>query len=275
MAVALAAVGWGTWALFLRGSGLPPAWQSVLILTVIAVAWAGPALWPGSRPHRARRTARAWLLLAFLGVLDAGNYLFYFAAVDRGPLAIAVLTHYLAPVLVAAGAPAILKEPLGRRTVPSLCAALVGLGLLVGSSGTSGLALTTALYGGASALFYGASTLASKRILRDFSPAEALAWHCAVSALCLLPLASAMPPLRAFLGYPLLGAALVGALGGALFYYGLGLITAQRAAVLTYLEPLVASLVGALAFGEQLSPLGLAGGALILASGVAVIADTR
>ena len=32
---------------------------------------------------------------------------------------------------------------------------------------------------------------------------------------------------------------------------------------------------GALAFGEQLSPLGLAGGALILASGVAVIADTR
>ncbi|HEX9605024.1 MAG TPA: hypothetical protein VF973_14830, partial [Myxococcales bacterium] len=36
--VALAAAGWGTWALFVRGRGLTPAWGSVLILSVIAAA---------------------------------------------------------------------------------------------------------------------------------------------------------------------------------------------------------------------------------------------
>ena len=65
-------------------------------------------------------------------------------------------------------------------------------------------------------------------------------------------------------------AILVGAIGGGLFYFGLQRIAAQRAAVLTYLEPLVASLVGALAFGELPGPIGVAGGLLILASGAAV-----
>jgi drug/metabolite transporter (DMT)-like permease len=63
---------------------------------------------------------------------------------------------------------------------------------------------------------------------------------------------------------------LVGACGGALFYFGLQRIPAQRAAVLTYLEPLVASLVGALAFGERLGVTGVAGALCILAAGAAV-----
>jgi len=118
-AVCAAAGGWGLWALFLRGSGLPPAWQSVLILSVIALLWLAPALSPRGRPTTLARPPRRWLDLGLLGAADAGNYLLYFAAVDRGPLALAVLTHYLAPVLVALAAPAFLGERLGAFLLES------------------------------------------------------------------------------------------------------------------------------------------------------------
>src|SRR3954463_12718508 len=84
--VAVAAGGWGTWALFLRGHGLPAAWQSVMILSVIALAWL-PAAVAASR-KRARRSGTAWALLGACALTDAGNYICYFAALDRGPIAL-------------------------------------------------------------------------------------------------------------------------------------------------------------------------------------------
>src|SRR5438128_353670 len=120
--VAAAAAGWGTWALFLRGHGLPPAWQSVMILTVIAVIWLPSAAVASVR--RGRRSRMAWMLLGAAALTDAGNYLCYFGALDRGPIALAVLTHYLAPVVVAVLAPVLLRESLTRRTAWSLAASL-------------------------------------------------------------------------------------------------------------------------------------------------------
>jgi len=269
-AVCAAAAGWGLWALFLRGSGLPPTWQSILILTVIAALWLLPALSPRGRPVSTARPARRWLDLLWLGLADAGNYILYFAAVDRGPLALAVLTHYLAPVLVALAAPTFLREKLRPRTLYASAAALAGLGLLLSGSAMSGPAITTALCGFGSAVFYAANTLVSKRALQHFSASEVLSYHCAIAALLLLPFAGPPPPLSAFLGAPLYGAVFIGGVGSALFYYGLQRIPAQRAAVLTYLEPLVATLVSVVALGETLGPAGFLGGAIVLGSGAAI-----
>jgi DME family drug/metabolite transporter len=265
--VALAASGWGTWALFLRGKGVPPSWQSVLILTVIALAALPSAL----AAKRGRRSVTAWAVMGIAALTDAGNYICYFGALDRGPIALAVLTHYLAPVVVAALAPVVLREKLGWRTVAALCASLVGLGLLVlGDGGLPQAALPTAALGALSALFYGGNTLVTKKLFDDFEPAEVLSWHCFAAALLVALTAGPPPAPAAFLWSPLLGAVLLGACGASIFYAGLRWIPAQRAAVLTYLEPVVAALVGALAFGERLGPMGVAGAALILAGGIAV-----
>ena len=264
LAVAAAACGWGTWALFLRGHGLPPSWQSVMILSVMALASLPAAL---SR-RGPRRATSVWAFLLLAAATVAGNFILYFSALDRGPIAVAVLTHYLAPVVVAACAPFFLREALGRRTPWALFGSLTGLALLVLGGGVTGAALPTAVLGGASALFYGANTLVSKKLLGPLTGAELLSYHCALSAALLALLSrEPLPPLRGFLWLPLAGALVIGAGGGALYYAGLRAIPAQRAAVLTYLEPLVAALVGAIAFGERLSAAGLAGAALILASG--------
>jgi drug/metabolite transporter (DMT)-like permease len=274
--VGTAAVGWGTWTLFLRGSGIAPSWQSILILLVVGVVSLPLALRGRARPHALRRRTPLWLLLGLLGLLDAGNYICFFTAVHRGPIAVAVLTHYLAPVITAVLAPLFLGEPLSRRTPPALLCALAGLFLLVsGSGGLSGAALPAALFGGASALFYGVNTIVGKKLLLDFSPAEVLSYHSFVAALALLPLAEGgPPPLHLILWRPLAGALFIGYGCGALFLAGLRRVPAQRGAVLTYLEPLVASAVGALAFHESLAPPSIAGGALILAGGAAIVLET-
>lgn len=270
--VALGAAGWGTWALFVRGRALPAAWLSVMILAVIAATSLPVALTGFGRPHPRPRAPGAWALVALLGAFDAGNYILYFAAVQRGPLAVAVLTHYLAPVVVAAAAPLVLREPLGARTPWALAASLAGLVLLVlGAGGLQGDAGLTALLGGASAFFYGANTLLSKRLFAEFSLLEVLGWHVLASALLLAAVAPwPPPPLQEFLWRPVAGALLLGCCGAVLFYLGLRRIPAQRAAVLTYLEPVVAAAVGAIAYGERLSGMGFVGMGLILASGVAV-----
>lgn len=273
--VGAAAAGWGTWTLFLRGSGIAAPWQSILILLVVAAVSLPGALRGGGRPHQRSRSPRLWLLVGLLGLSDAGNFICFFSALERGPIAVAVVTHYLAPVVVAILAPPVLREPLGRRTPLALVCALAGLAMLVsGTGGASGTALPAALLGGASALFYGVNTLLGKRLLRDFSPAELLSFHSVLAAAVLLPLAGGHPPpLELLLWRPLLGALFIGYGCGALFLAGLRRAPAQRAAVLTYLEPLIATAVGALAFHESLPRLSILGGALILAGGAAIVLE--
>jgi len=267
--VALGAIEWGTWALFLRGHGLPPAWQSVMILCAVTLVWIAPAA--RDTRVRPRRPAAAWALLAACALTDAANYISYFGALDRGPIALAVLTHYLAPLVVAGLSPLMLREKLTVRTQVCLGVSLAGLALLVlGDGGLPRASAVTATAGSLSALFYGLNTLCTKKALDHFSAAELLAYHCIAAAAIVAPVAGPMPPLRAFVVSPLTGAVLIGGGGAALFYAGLSRVPASRAAVLTYLEPLVASFVGFLVFSEPLGPAGMAGGALILAGGAAV-----
>jgi len=257
--------------LFLRGHGLPSEWQSVMILSMIAVAWLPAAV--ASSLKRKRRSRTAWALLVACAVTDAGNYICYFGALDRGPIALAVLTHYIAPVVVALLAPVLLRERLTRLTAVALIVSLCGLGLLVGGAAEG--SLTTAALGAASAIFYGLNTLITKKALDDFSSPELLSYHCFLAAGMVALFAPSAPPIAAFLWSPVGGALLLGVCGAALFYAGLRHIPASRAAILTYLEPLVAAMVGVFFFGEPMGPAGIAGGSLIVAAGAAVAIVSR
>jgi hypothetical protein len=81
--VALGAAGWGTWALFLRGHGLPAQWQSLMILSVISLCAAPLAVRDSLR--RGPRGAAAWGVLGLAALTDAGNYYCYSAHSIAGP----------------------------------------------------------------------------------------------------------------------------------------------------------------------------------------------
>jgi drug/metabolite transporter (DMT)-like permease len=277
--VALAASSWGTWPLILRGAEslgpITPAVESV-VLMIVTLLVTGPI---ATRDRiRARASLREWLGVAWLGVGDAANVLLFFAAYRTTTVAIAVLTHYLAPIFVAVAAPLALRERIGARAAAAVAISLAGLVLLLRpwGSGLGGADAKGAALGAASAAFYASNVLVNKRINRVFSGSEMMFFHAVVA----VPLLAALVPPGEWartdpraLAAVAAGAIGPGALGGLLFTWGLKRIPASHASTLTLLEPLVAVVSAGVVFGEKLGVLALFGGALILAGAAAVVRD--
>ncbi len=259
--VASAAVLWGGWPLVLRPSGLGALESALVVLAVLAL----PA--PLALDRRALRDCGATRALLLLGVADAANVALYFAAIHRGPVAVAVLTHYLAPVLVAIAAPLF-----GERRSPRASAAaplsLGGLALIVWRPG-GGAPVATAALGAASAVFYALAVFAAKRAGRAHSPLAVTALHAAVSAALLVAVSggAAVPPLGAGALRVAAGAVVCGIGASLLFYAGLARVPSPVAGALAYLEPVSAAALGCAFLGERLDLAGLAGAAVVLGCG--------
>jgi drug/metabolite transporter (DMT)-like permease len=270
--VASGAAIWGLWALFVRPAHLTGAQTGFTVLVVYSLAI------PFCLRREAFRDRGAVLALGVVGISDACGLALYFSAISRGPVAVAVLTHYLAPVLVALFAPLVARERRSLRALHAVPLSLIGLALLLGRP-RSGFPLETALEGAGSAIFYAAMVFGAQRAGRSFSPLAISAWHGPVSLAVLLALfgrgAIPLQASAASLGWLLAGAAICGLLACGLFYAGLARVPAQVAGPLTYFEPLFASAVGFVAFGERLSPLALVGAAVIVAAGVYVVMEPK
>ncbi|HZI11431.1 MAG TPA: DMT family transporter [Myxococcus sp.] len=270
--VAAGATLWGCYSFFLRPAGLTGAQSALLVFLAMSL----PA--PFMLRRESLRDRRATAALAILAVGDAANAALFFAALQQGPVSVAVLTHYLAPLLLALAAPWVLREPLSLRALVATPVTLAGLGLLIGVPGGDGFAGRTALLGGASALFYAANVLCIKQASRAYSPLAITALHAPLSAAVLLLFfgADALPPtLDGGTLRVLMGGLVCGLGANSLFTVGLRQVPTAAAGALTYLEPLTASLVGWAVFAEGLTPAGLAGGVLVLAAGAWVASERR
>ena len=110
-----------------------------------------------------------------------------------------------------------------------------------------------------------------KRAGRAFSPLAITCLHAPVAALALLAVfgRQALPPaLDAGVLRMAAGGIVCGIGGSVLFFNGLARVSTQVAGTLTYLEPIAASVLAVSALGEPLAPLGLLGGAVVVACGV-------
>ena len=101
LAVCLAASSWGTWPLIVRHGGQSGLVVGFLTMLVMSL----PALGLFRQWRFDDRGAVGALVI--IGIADAANVALYFSALEAGPVVVAVLTHYLAPVLVALAAPSV------------------------------------------------------------------------------------------------------------------------------------------------------------------------
>ncbi len=216
-------------------------------------------------------------VLAMLGafaVVDAINIGAFFGAMSMTSVAIAVLTHSFAPVFVALAAPFVDGHRV--RSAPLAAAiALIGIVLLLRPwepDALRGDVLVGAALGTLSALAYAVNIFLARRLTPAIGPARTMGLHAIGSALLLLPLALATPAAVELsdLGILALAAAMLGVGGNVAFAIGLVAIGSARAAVLAFLEPLVACLIGWLVWGEPLGATAIAGGLLIIGAGVLV-----
>jgi drug/metabolite transporter (DMT)-like permease len=270
--VGAAAASWGLWSIFVRPTGLP-ATVSAPIIFLAAGLIALPVALPGPRSRWTRATVA---LLVANGLCDGLNVLAFFAALKVTTVAVAVLTHYLAPVLVALAAPWI-DGVRARGTVPAACVALAGLVIVLEPwRAPADGALLGALLGLGSAVLYAGTVLSARRLAARIGPTRAMSYHALVAGAALSPLAIAHGALTGGqLAIMAAGGSALGAAGGIVFTVGLIRIGSARAAVLTFLEPIVAVAIGILVWGEPMRPLALVGGALVLGAGIQVARFAR
>ncbi len=129
-------------------------------------------------PSRLRLTRREVPYLVAFGVAGlAFVQWFYFLAIHRLDIGVALLIEYLAPLLVALWAHLAYHEPVRRRIWAALALALIGLGLIVNLFG-GGASLSTAgvafALGGAFA--YALYVLLAEHVVGGRDPVSLLAW---------------------------------------------------------------------------------------------------
>lgn len=239
---------------------------AVTMGAAVAVAGRFDLVWP-------RGSSR--VLLA-IGVVLAAHWTLFFLTIKLSTVAVAVLTVYTAPVLIALVAPLVLPEARSRVGLVALVPALAGIVLIAlagdGGGTVGALALATGLGAGAT---YAALVILAKRARMRAHAVTVHLWTVTVAAVVLAPLLATAPrvlpdTLRETGAVLLVGVVFTG-VTGFVYLWLLGHVTAQAAGVLAFIEPVSASLLAWALLSERLGPAVLAGGALVLAAGVLVV----
>lgn len=222
---------------------------------------------------------RNFLLLTLSGVSLGLNWIFLFIAYRITTVAVASLCNYMAPVIVIALSPFVLKEKL---TLPkALCVAVAFVGIVLVSGLIEGDAQDVNLSGIAMGMLAAAAfvgiVLCNKKI-GQIDPMTKSAYQLLVSAAVVLPYVliknGGIPfvtdgtsvLLILVLGIVQTGIAYI------FYFYGMGVLPVQSVVILGYLEPVVTVLTGVLILRQPISPLGILGAVLIL--GAAMCSET-
>ena len=277
--IALAAVSWGTTGsvtalLVARAEAAPLVIGAarMLVAAVLLLAAAGAwrqkragvtgGLWP--------RPGDAWRCLA-LGACMAAFQATYFTAVTRAGIAVTALVAICsAPIMIAALAAVLLGERATPRLALALGLGVAGTALLVATP-VAGTTAPRPLSGVVLALgagfAYALYVVLAKTALARTAPLPLAALTFAVAAVLMAPaLATPGAGRQLVLGWP--GLLYLGAVttAGAYVIYMAGLrhVAAAAAGVASLLEPLTATLLGVMVFGERLGVGGWAGAVLLL-----------
>ncbi len=268
-------------ALLAQRAAADPLLVGFVRLAIAAPLLLGAAL-VSTRDWRLAAGRDALALLAMGGAM-AAYQVFYFRAVTLTGVAVAALLAICsAPLIIAGLAALFLRERLTAAVAVSLVMAVAGTALLViGPRGigeiSADFALGALLALGAG-LSYAMYAVIGKATLARVSPLPLAGITFTVAALALSPVlwreqAVAEPlakgwPLFLYLGF------LPTALAYGLFTVGLRRTPATVAGITTLLEPLTASTLGVLLFGERLGVAGTVGAVLLLAA-IALLALQR
>jgi drug/metabolite transporter (DMT)-like permease len=267
------AASWGLVATLIAAVELDAEALAFLRLALAAATLAVVAL----VARRSLRPGGALAGLVVLGVAQGAHWLLFIEAVKLGSVAVATLTFYTAPIVIALAAPALLGERVGAVAIGAL--AVGGLGTVLvalGSRDGERVSAAAVAAGLGSAVTYAALVIVSKRLLVSrVEPLTVAFWDCAVGAAAVAPallLADAVLPHGAgdWTAVLLLGVVFSG-LSILAYTALLRHVSASTAGILTFLEPVTAIVLAWALLDQTLDAATLIGGALVLLAGAAVV----
>lgn len=210
-------------------------------------------------------------LLLFSGMAMGINWILLFEAYKYTTVAISTLSYYFAPVIVTVVCPFLFRETLTLKQILCFVMSTLGLALVIGitdlgSGGNNGLGIA---FGLGAACFYACVILLNK-FIKGITGIHRTFLQFLSAIAILLPYVmfsggmhlDALDP-TGWLCLLIVGLVHTG-ITYCLYFSSLKELPGQEAAILSYIDPLVAIIVGVLVLGEPLSWQQLLGGSLIL-----------
>ena len=263
----------GTIGLFVRNIPLP---SSVIacVRGFVGTAFLVLVMVLQKRKASKEEIRRNLALLVITGAVIGFNWILLFESYRYTTVATATLCYYLAPIFVIIVSPVLLKEKLSVKKVACVVVALLGMvcvsGVIEGGLPAAGEAKGILLGLGAAVLYAFAMLgnrwiqnidIYTKTAMQLFTAAAvALPYVLLTEDVSSLSLTAGQTALLLMLGVVHTGFAY------ALYFGALGSLPMQTAAILSYIDPVVAILLSALLLREPMSVWGVIGAVLILGS---------
>ena len=265
---------WSTWGIMIRWISLPPV--IVLFYTAAIAGVAVPVVLKVRGEFTLAGVSAVWPLLCALTLSSIINNVSYFYALAHTTVSNAVFTHYTAPVFVAVLAPFLITERLQKATLISLPLAIVGMVLIVLDGGDlqMGQAHANGIVAGiVSGVAYAFLIIITRKL------SQMMMHHKAVVVLLWMTVIITAPAaildqhhLTSRMALLLVIGGLVHSTVAPLMYFSaLRHVMAQNAAILGYIEPLMAVPLAFLFLSEHPQTTAILGGVLILSSGYLVM----
>lgn len=221
--------------------------------------------------------------LVTLGFISLINTFSFFYAYKNTSIANAVLTHYAAPVIVAFLSPIFLKERLTVRILSSVVIATIGLWIMLGVSVSQFLKLMIAgdkntigiLAGLFSGFAYAILIIIIRILAQNFNPLVMTFAQNLLIAVLLLPFVR-MPEnfSSAIWAFAVMGV-IHSTIAPILYFRGMRDVTANKTAILGYIEPVCAIMLGVVFLSESINYKTIIGGSMILFSGYLTIRSKK
>lgn len=215
-----------------------------------------------------------WGKLLILGVMLAVNWIFLFEAYNHTSVAAATMCYYMAPVFVILLSPVLFGEKITLRK--GICSAVAIFGMvLVSDVLSSGLHGAKGLvFGLIAAAFYAAIVIVN-RTLKGISAGDRTILQFAVASAVMLPYVLLTENVAALEFSPviLLMLLVVGVVhtgyAYVLYFGSIARVPAQTAALLSYIDPVVAVLLSLTFLKEPMSALSMIGAVLVIGAMIA------
>lgn len=260
----------GTVALFVRNIPVSSS-EIALYRAVMAALLLGAFLLLSGQKIDFRAIRKELPLLLISGMAMGINWILLFEAYRYTTVSVATLSYYFAPVIVTIACPILFKEKMGVKQW--LCFGMSSLGIVlitgVGDLSAGNTHLIGILFGFGAAVLYAAVVLLNK-FIKGVAGIQRTFLQFVAAILILLPyvLLTGGIHLHSLSGSGWVNLLIIGIIHTGitycLYFSALRDIPGQEAAILSYIDPLVAVAISVFVLGEQLTLLQLLGGILIL-----------
>ena len=260
----------GTLGLFVRNIPVSSA-ELALYRAVLAALLLGSFFLVTRQKLQLKKIGKELILLLLSGGAMGFNWILLFEAYKYTTVSVATLSYYFAPVIVTVACPILFREKMGRKQWICFAMSTLGIVLITGLGDLSGSSthLLGIAFGLGAAVLYAMVILLNKYIKgvagihRTF-----LQFLAAIAVLIPYVLATGGITLGTLNATGWINLLVVGlfhtGVTYCLYFSALKELPGQEAAILSYIDPLVAVLLSVFVLGETMTAVQILGGVLIL-----------